>query len=238
MISDIHGNLEALKAVLADAEDVTAWWCLGDVVGYGPHPRECLALVRQRCCLIIAGNHDRGVSGEVPETQFNPTARHAILWTRTQLPDADLLYLARLPLREEPEPFTLVHGSPRAPLEEYILSAEQAVAAMDMIDTKHLLVGHSHLQFIWASEVGFEPAEIDETGRAPWLSLCAGPLLLNPGSVGQPRDGDNRAAYAVIDLDRSQFQLRRVAYPIEQTQSAMRDVGLPAVLADRLAHGV
>jgi predicted phosphodiesterase len=238
VVSDIHANLAALQAVVADAGPVDAWWCLGDIVGYGPEPAACLIHVREQCELIIAGNHDRGVTGELPPTHFNATARQAISWTRAQLSDEQLIYLANLSLREEPAPFTLVHGSPRFPLEEYVLTNEQAHASMLLIDTPHLIVGHSHLQCLWTPEIGFVPSEVDETGESPWLSLAAGQLLINPGSVGQPRDGDARAAYLRIDERTGRFQFRRVAYSIATTQRALHKAGLPASLSERLNYGI
>ena len=238
VLSDIHANWAALNAVIADAGSVDAWWCLGDVVGYGPDPTQCLAFVQQHCELFIAGNHDRGVSGELPLTHFNASARHAILWTREQIGDEAAIYLANLPLREEAGPFTLVHGSPREPLEEYVLTSEQARAAMAHIDTKHLLLGHSHIQCLWAREVGFVAGEVDACGHGAWISLAAGPLLINPGSVGQPRDGDARAAYLLINEQSGGFQFRRVAYPVDLTQAKMREVGMPVPLIERLRHGV
>jgi predicted phosphodiesterase len=241
ILSDIHANLAALEAVLADAAPTgfDAVWCLGDTIGYGPEPNECAERIRRLASVAVVGNHDWAVLGRMDVDSFNPEAGRAVMWTRRQLSDDNLAWLGQLP--SEPQvrgDFTLTHGSPRDPVWEYLIHAPVASANLAHFDTPYCLVGHTHvpaLHFIRGSgdkleirtpRLGLE-VKLDELQRA----------ILNPGSVGQPRDSDPRAAYALLDTERRVWQQRRVAYPIEITQAHMRAAGLPDRLIGRLEFG-
>jgi predicted phosphodiesterase len=237
VISDIHGNLAALEAVLAalDADPVEAVWCLGDVVGYGPQPNDCCDLVRERASVTLCGNHDLAVRGTIDLEEFSGDAGIAARWTQTVLRDDVREWLNGLTPLGEAEGVALFHGSARDPVWEYVLSDESAVATLLMTSQQLVLVGHSHV----ALQVALRGTEL-EGGLAPVgtvLGLGEARWLLNPGSVGQPRDGDPDAAYLVLDLDAKTATYRRVGYDVARTQSAMHDVGLPEQLALRLAVG-
>ena len=219
-----------------DAHGVDEIWCLGDLVGYGPRPNECVALVRERASLCLAGNHDLAVLGRLELEVFADEAGVAAAWTRTVL-DADAaIYLGSLDSSASVEGVTLAHGSPRDPIWEYVLSHAAADAAFAVSREPLILVGHSHIALALAS-AGSGVAG----GKAPpgtEIELAVGRHLLNPGSVGQPRDGDPRAAWLVIDTETHGARFRRTTYPVELTQAEMRERGLPEVLVERLAHGV
>jgi predicted phosphodiesterase len=237
VFSDIHANLHALEAVLADmdAERADELWCLGDIVGYGPRPNECADLVRNRATVALCGNHDLAALGALDVADFSGDAAAAARWTQAALVDEQRAWLGGLqPLatRDEAE---LFHGSPRDPVWDYVLSEDGALAALLATSAPVVLVGHSHIALAvsWdtrAVEGGVAPAgtEID-LENARWL--------LNPGSVGQPRDGDPRAAYLLIDLDKPHAHYRRVPYDIATTQAEIRQAGLPDALAERLEYG-
>lgn len=240
IISDIHGNAVALQEVLIALEDagVDEIICLGDVVGYGPHPGLCSEIVRGSCSLVIAGNHDRALGDIEVQGWFNPVADSALEWTRERLDDEDLEWLLALP-SEAPhaEGPLCCHGAPGAP-DDYVLTARDARDALLASACGIILCGHTH-----------RPMACDINGRrqCTWLHWCDGdvvPLekghryLFNPGSVGQPRDNDSRAAYMVIDLARQEASLHRSRYEVGATQRAMRSAGLPEELAKRLATGV
>jgi diadenosine tetraphosphatase ApaH/serine/threonine PP2A family protein phosphatase len=237
VISDIHGNLHALEAVLAaiTAVAVDRIWCLGDLVGYGPRPNECCALIRDRAALCLAGNHDLGVLGALDLAEFSDEAAAAARWTREQLDEDARGYLESLAPSAESEGLELFHASPRDPVWEYVLTEDAAAAALALTRSPAVLVGHSHVALA-VSQDGSRLAG----GLAPpgtHAQFDERRFLLNPGSVGQPRDGDPRAAYLVLDLERSRAAFERVEYPIEQTQREIRAARLPEVLASRLAHG-
>jgi diadenosine tetraphosphatase ApaH/serine/threonine PP2A family protein phosphatase len=240
VFSDVHGNLEALEAVLADAarQRPDGYLCLGDLVGYGPDPNECVARVRALGAEAVAGNHDRAAVGEVDLDTFSPLARAAIEWTIQALGAEARTYLAALPLRLETALFLAVHGSPRDPVEEYILDLPTALAVFTESDFRLCLVGHSHIPGLFV---------MDRRGRIGMRALPAGesvPLdpaaryIVNVGSVGQPRDGDPRAAYLVLDTGGPTVTLRRLRYPVEVTQRKITSAGLPILLARRLAAGL
>ena len=238
VISDIHANLHALEAVLAaiDADRVDQIWCLGDLVGYGPRPNECVALVRERASLCLAGNHDLAVLGRLELEFFADEAGAAAAWTRTVLGADAATYLGSLEPSASVEGVTLAHGSPRDPIWEYVLTHAAADAAFAVSREPLILVGHSHVALALAS-AGSGVAG----GKAPpgtEIELAVGRHLLNPGSVGQPRDGDARAAWLVIDTATHGARFRRTTYPVELTQAEMREANLPQVLSERLAHGV
>jgi diadenosine tetraphosphatase ApaH/serine/threonine PP2A family protein phosphatase len=241
VISDIHGNLYALEAVLdaleKDAPDKI--WSLGDTVGYGPRPNRCAALVQERTTVSLAGNHDLGVLGadEVASLlDFSHDAAAAGRWTQEVLSDEARTYLAGLEPLAKVDGVELFHASPRDPVWDYVLTAEGALDALELTEAPLVLVGHSHV----ALAIGMTGETLDG-GLAPEgseVDLASGRWLLNPGSVGQPRDGDPRAAYLMIDFDAKRAQFRRVPYPVERTQAEIRERNLPEALAERLAHGL
>ena len=238
VISDIHSNLPALEAVLADVEREApdAVWCLGDIVGYGPHPNECVDLVRSRSALSLCGNHDLAVVGTIDSTDFTGDAGAAAHWTTTELGEDQAQWLRGLRPSAERPGFELYHGSPRDPVWDYVLSEQVALISILETTAPLVLVGHSHV----ALGIGWNDAELTG-GLAPEgteLDLGARRWLLNPGSVGQPRDGDPRAAWLLVDDAAGRATFRRVPYPVAETQAAIRKRGLPDVLASRLAHGI
>jgi diadenosine tetraphosphatase ApaH/serine/threonine PP2A family protein phosphatase len=239
VISDIHGNAVALRAVLAavDDESPDAVWCLGDTVGYGARPNECCALVRQTADICLAGNHDLLALGtEVLEGDFNPDAGAAGRWTREVLDEATLGFLGGLEPQAHLGHADLFHASARDPVWEYVLGGESALATFELTEAPLVLVGHSHIPF----SISFEADELSGS-HAPAgsdVDLAPGRRLCNPGSVGQPRDGDARAAWLLLDLGESRASFRRVEYDVQATQAQIRDAGLPASLAERLAFGV
>ena len=236
VISDVHANYHALEAVLGqiDGAKVDALWCLGDTVGYGPRPNECCKAVEERAQPCLVGNHDLVVLGELTVSDFNDETAAAALWTSEVLAPASRAFLERLEPAAELDGVDLFHASARDPIWEYVLTEEAARATLELSDAAVVLVGHSHVALaltLDGEEVvgGLAPHgfEVELNGR--WL--------LNPGSVGQPRDGDPRAAWLLLDLERRFATFHRVPYSIEETQSEMRERGLPAVLAARLERG-
>jgi predicted phosphodiesterase len=239
IISDIHANLVALEAVLADAAGrYDAAWCLGDLVGYGPNPNECVALVRSLPGMVcLVGNHDKAVLGEIDINVFNGDARAAIAWTQGVSTPDTLAYLRDLPEQLLREDYTLVHGSPRQPVWEYILDRFIAMENFPLFDTPFCLVGHTHMPVIY-KQIGSNGDVGDETPNysAP-RALRGSRLIINPGSVGQPRDNNPDAAYALLDTDTDTWEYRRVPYDLFATQSRMRAARLPERLAARLGYG-
>lgn len=237
-ISDIHGNLYALEAVLdaLEADDPDEIWCLGDVVGYGPRPNPCCALVAERARIGLAGNHDLGVLGLIDLDEFSYDAAFSARWTRGVLSDESRTYLEGLPAQTEAEGAELFHGSPRDPVWDYVLTLDGALDALERTTSPVVLVGHSHA----ALAIGLDGSDV-EGGLAPdgtEIDFRRGRWILNPGSVGQPRDGDPRAAYLLLDFDAGRATFRRVPYAVERTQAEIRERKLPEALAERLAHGV
>ncbi len=236
IVSDIHSNVVALDAVLADARadgPIERVWCLGDVVGYGPEPMACIERLWDLDATVICGNHDAGAVGRISVAEFNGPAAEAARWNGAQLSAEARAYLSALPETVVEAPFTLVHGSPRVPLWEYLTSGDQAEEAWGAIPTPHVIVGHSHFQFTCTRSRGLEQA--GPSGRV--VRTDGDRLAANPGSVGQPRDGDPRAAFTVFDDEAATLALRRTSYDIAATQRAMIDVGLPLPLIERLAIG-
>jgi predicted phosphodiesterase len=236
VISDVHGNYHALETVLReiDAERVDAVWCLGDTVGYGPLPNECCATVEERADVCLVGNHDLVVLGKLSVADFNDEAAAAALWTADVLTPESRAFLESLKPLGRAEGVDLFHASARDPVWEYVLSEEAAQATLELSAAPLVLVGHSHIALAITfdgQEVlgGLAPDGTDIELESRWL--------LNPGSVGQPRDGDPRAAWMLLDLERRFAAFRRVQYPIEQTQRELRERGLPRSLASRLGHG-
>jgi predicted phosphodiesterase len=242
VISDVHANLAALEAVLEAIDDrAEEVWCLGDVVGYGPRPNECAEIVKDRCTLVLAGNHDLAACGRVDVRYFTPEAARAIRWTREVLRAAVETWLAALSPSADRGRVVLFHGSPADPVWEYILTAEAAAAALTATTADVVLVGHTHAALAaWLLDARLAGGR---AGPAFELRLDDGRrALLNPGSVGQPRDADNRAAWLWLWLgddgapERCQFQ--RTRYDIARTQSEIVAAGLPQHLADRLSFGM
>jgi predicted phosphodiesterase len=237
VVSDIHANLHALEAVLAaiEADPVDELWCLGDLVGYGPKPNECCAIVQARADVCLCGNHDLAVRGTIDLVEFSGDAGTAAAWTREVLSDDARAFLDGLEPAGRASGVALFHGSARDPVWEYVLSDEAALATLMLTEEPLVLVGHSHA----ALQISLRDAVL-EGGLAPngtELELADARWLLNPGSVGQPRDGDPHAAYLLLDLDAKRATFRRVAYDVELTQSEMREAGLPEALIERLTLG-
>jgi predicted phosphodiesterase len=239
VLSDIHGNLHALDAVLeavaADAPD--AVWCLGDLVGYGPRPNECCALVEGRADVCLIGNHDLGVLGRLDLEDFSYDAAASARWTAEVLEDEPRRFLESLEPRGEAEGVALFHASARDPVWEYVLTPVAALASFSSSDARLILVGHSHIALAfgladWTLETMIATAntELDVSGESRWI--------LNPGSVGQPRNGDPQACYLLLDLETQRADYKRVEYPVEKTQAEIREAGLPEPLAERLAQGI
>jgi diadenosine tetraphosphatase ApaH/serine/threonine PP2A family protein phosphatase len=239
VISDIHANLYALEAVLSaiDAEPPDELWCLGDLVGYGPRPNECCQVVRERADLCLIGNHDLVALGsaEVAIEEFNPEAAAAARWTQESLNGEARAFLESLEPATQRANVELYHGSPRDPIWEYVLSAEAAAQALALTTAPLVLVGHSHIPLKIALARGELSGGLAPDGTE--IALDEARWLLNPGSVGQPRDGDPRAAFLALDLERRAAVFRRVTYPVERTQAELREAHLPESLATRLAYG-
>ncbi|MFC1901249.1 metallophosphoesterase family protein [Chloroflexota bacterium] len=240
IIGDIHANLAALTAVIEDIKrqgGVDKVWCLGDVVGYGPDPHECIELLRQIKHVCVAGNHDWGAIGKVGITSFNPDAAIACTWTSQRLTESDIEYLENLPMVLEEDKFTLVHGSPRVPIWEYLISTGNAGENFSFFKSQCCMVGHSHKPLVFA--LG-ERGSCSSSQLLPNVKLALGDSrkIINPGSVGQPRDGDPRASYAIYDNKTALVRLFRVEYDIKDTQDKMMERGLPVRLIARLERGI
>jgi len=235
LLSDIHSNLNALDAVLAAAGAVDAIWHLGDVVGYGPDPDGVVARLQERGAVGVKGNHDSAACGGPEIDWFNPDARRAMEWTRAMISDETRAWLSALPERRIEAGCELVHGSPREPLWEYVTSSGVARDNLAVLQTDIGLHGHTHLPVAWLEDG--DRIELLRARGKQRLELSGRRALLNPGSVGQPRDGNPAAAFAILDLDAPAIEWRRVDYDIAAVQAAMRAAGLPGALAARLAAG-
>lgn len=237
VVSDIHSNLHALEAVLEaiEREPPDEIWCLGDIVGYGPRPDECCRIVEEWAAICLAGNHDLGVRGDVDIDSFAPDAAAAALWTRGVIGERAKAFLDGLKPSAEVDGAQLFHASPRDPVWEYILTDQAAAAALEATSAPLVLVGHSHIPLA----VTVDDGEL-AGGHAPAgteIALGDGRWLLNPGSVGQPRDGDARAAWLLLDLDAGTAAFRRLDYAIGETNEEIREAGLPPILGERLFSG-
>jgi diadenosine tetraphosphatase ApaH/serine/threonine PP2A family protein phosphatase len=238
VISDLHANLTALEAVLADAGPVDEIWCLGDVVGYGPDPNEVVERLRGLPNLTcILGNHDVAVLGQMDYAVFNTEARKSLLWQKKHVTAANLAYLESLPqdtlVREN---VTLAHGSPRDPVWEYILNTLVARLNFESFDTPYCFVGHSHIQCLFHLDIARDRVSLDVPRPGEVLQLRPR-AILNPGSVGQPRDRDPRSSYAIYNPQAETWEPRRVEYDVEAVQARIRKAGLPEKHALRLAEG-
>lgn len=217
IVADIHGNLEALEAVLRQIEGkVDQLVCLGDIVGYGPNPNECCEILRKRNILSVAGNHEKGTLGELELTWFNKNAAAAIRWTQKEILPENLEYIKGLPLKLDFPEFQIVHGSLIKPAEEYLTKLAEAIPTFERMTKPLLFVGHTH---------------------RPLRLIYLDKEIVNPGSVGQPRDGDPRSAYIIYDTVKEETPLFRVNYDIETVQKKMKSAGLPQFLIERLSEG-
>jgi predicted phosphodiesterase len=238
VISDIHANLTAFETVMSDAKGQWDYvWCLGDVVGYGPDPNECCDLLKTLPHLCLAGNHDWAALGRLDIRTFNPDASKAVRWTIETLRKDNVAYLEALPTTFVIGDYTLAHGSPREPVWEYIL--EPLIAALNFphFETPYCLVGHTHQPVVYelVNDAGETEAQLPRY-RQP-RQLNGKRQIINPGSIGQPRDTNPDAAYAILDVEKNIWEHRRVAYNIAATQERMRKHGLPERLVARLEHG-
>jgi predicted phosphodiesterase len=236
VLSDIHANLVALDAVLADAAEVDAIWHLGDVVGYGPDPDGVVARLRGVGALGVRGNHDAAAVGGSEIDWFNTDARRAMEWTRTAISPETIAWLTDQPERRTVDGCELVHGSPREPLWEYVTSANVARANLARLEAPIGLHGHTHAPVAWVED-GDDRIDLVRGRSGSPLELAGRRALINPGSVGQPRDGDPRASYAILDPKAGRVSWHRVPYDIVAVQEAMRAVGLPSSLRARLSVG-
>jgi len=238
LVSDIHSNAVALAAVLAVLPSYDELWCLGDTIGYGPEPNVCLQHMRDLARYALTGNHDLASLGLISLADFNALARTANQWNNQQLEPELRAYLQELPARlPVSADATLAHASPRDPIWEYILDPHTAAANLEHFDTPICFVGHTHVPTVFVSHPNAK-AEFRRAVPDELLQLQPDTrYILNPGSVGQPRDGDPRAAYALWDTEAQTVRFNRVAYDIEATQSKMLAAGLPDLLAERLAFG-
>jgi len=239
LLADIHANTSALMAVLHDIErqvEIDGLICLGDIVGYGPNPGRCIELMRMAQAATVSGNHDLAALGKLNLSYFSPDAAQAARWTVGQLSEADSAYLGSLPTLLLVGEFTLVHGSPRQPAWEYLISLGSARQNFTHFKTPYCLVGHSHLPLVF-KQSGGDVTFIRPSEHAA-IPLEGFRFIINPGSVGQPRDGDPRASYALYDTESRMLRFRRVPYDIPAEQSRFFQAGLPLRLASRLEQGI
>lgn len=237
VLSDIHANVTALETVLNDAGSVDSVWCLGDIVGYGPDPNECVARIRGLPNLVcLLGNHDAAALSRIPVETFNTDARRSIEWIQDVLTKESYIFLSHLPETVVTGQATLVHGSPRNPVWEYILDLHNARQNLEHYDTQICMVGHTHLPVAYITD--------PETNELTWTTPPEGECvelntrsIVNPGSVGQPRDHDPRASYAIFYPEKNGWEIHRVEYDIRAVQKRIRDASLPMRHALRLLEG-
>jgi len=241
IFSDVHGNLDALEVALDffEAQNVTEYLCLGDVVGYGAEPEECVRVLRGLRCKMIAGNHDYGVGGKTPISSFNPDAREALLWTQRHMTLVIRDFLGALELVEviPAHSFRLVHSSPSAPrCWDYVLDWSDVEYEFNFFSDRVCLIGHSHLPFAARHEPG---ASRPHRIKSPEFEVLTNgtKYLINVGSVGQPRDGDPRACVAIFDPHKQRFSFHRLEYDVAAAQRKIINAGLPELVATRLAEG-
>lgn len=241
IVSDIHANLPAFEAVLEaiDATGAEETWCLGDLIGYGAEPDECADLARERCDICLVGNHDLAVLGALDISAFSEAAAAAVAWTREHVDVRTLEMLRELEPAGERAGIGLYHASPRDPIWEYVLSAEQADACLDVQPQRIAMIGHSHVSLFFVRPGAEEAGEIRgaQASDGALLDLGDGQWLINPGSIGQPRDGDPRAAWLELDTDAGTARFHRVPYDVNRAAASIASAGLPRRLADRLKVG-
>ena len=236
VLSDIHSNAPALEAAIDAVGAFDQLWVLGDIVGYGPHPDEVVERLRAVQAVAVQGNHDAAVLGRIPTGTFNDLARAAVEWTAQTMAPENLDWLAEQPETRVEGDFTLAHGSPRDPLWEYLFSVPAARINLAAFETSYCIVGHTHHQLTFRDDDGRVEALLAEDEAT--LRLDARRCILNPGSVGQPRDGDPRACAMTIDTETARVEWLRFEYDIGTTQADLRATSLPGRLADRLELGV
>jgi predicted phosphodiesterase len=237
VMSDIHGNYSALDAVLKDAGKVDRIWCLGDVLGYGPDPNECIRRIQSlKNCVCLLGNHDAAVLGTMDLEAFNRDARKSVEWNREVLTTENMEFVKHLPEKHIYKQITLVHGSPRNPVWEYILDWQIAMYNFEFFDTQFCLVGHTHIPVIFQMTEDATNFHLEILNPISEVKL-EGRAIINPGSVGQPRDRDSRASYAIFDLDEKVWYPKRVAYDVSSVQERIIKAGLPERNATRLGDG-
>jgi predicted phosphodiesterase len=238
LLSDVHGNRPAFEAVLVaiDDADVDEVWCLGDLVGYGAEPDDCVALARERCDVCLAGNHDLVVTGDIPLSDFSSSAAAAARWTQETIARDSLAFLRSLKPSDPDREVGLYHGSPRDPVWEYVLSSWQADECLDLTDARVCAVGHSHVA-LWFHRDADGKLGGGQAAAGEERDLSVGEWLINPGGVGQPRDNDPRAAWLLLDTGSWVVTWKRVEYPIDEAAKAIAEAGLPRGLADRLYSG-
>jgi predicted phosphodiesterase len=238
VISDIHANRQAFEATLEAiaASEAAELWCLGDLVGYGADPDACVELAREHAAVCLAGNHDMAVTGEIPLDEFSRGASLAAQWTREVIAPQNLEFLSGLRPEGQEGRVGLYHASPRDPVWEYVLSTLLAELCFDRQSTRVCLVGHSHVALSFVRREG-EPATGEPRREGTQLDIADGEWLLNPGSVGQPRDGDARASWLLLDLDGLSASFMRTDYDISGAAAAIRAARLPDSLAERLEYG-
>ena len=243
ILSDIHSNLPALEAVLdeIDATGVDETWCLGDVVGYGAQPNECADLVQERCSICLVGNHDLAALDQLDISTFSPAAAAAVRWTRGAMSDGTITFLNGLEPADESREVALYHASPRDPVWEYVLWPDQAAECIRVQASRVSFIGHSHVALFFAlpedGAQGQPDARGAQAGAGTSLEVGRGRWLINPGSVGQPRDGDARAAWLELDTEAWRATFHRVAYDIDRAADAIVSTDLPEHLARRLYVG-
>lgn len=235
VLSDIHANLAALDAVRLDLPVVDEIWVLGDIVGYGPQPNEVIVALQEMGARSVLGNHDAAAIGTIDSSWFNPDAARAIHWTAEVIDENARAYMAALPEVRTEGDLTAVHGSPRDPMWEYITGTAVATANLPAFETAVCLHGHTHVPVVFRADDGLVTAVPSMPGDP--VSIRLGRSLVNPGSVGQPRDGNPAASYLVLDTEADEVEFRRASYDIDATQRAMRAVDLPPRLAERLSYG-
>lgn len=238
LLSDVHSNLAALDAVLAHAigERYEAVWHMGDLVGYGPDPDAVVARMIAEGARCVMGNHDAAAVGTIGIEAFNGPAAEAAQWTMSTITDASRAYLSALPQMEEDGLFTRVHGTASDPIWEYLSTYEAALRHFAAVQTQYSVVGHTHLPLVVRElDDGGLDASTPEDGEL--VELGEGRVCVNPGGVGQPRDGDPRSAYALLDTADGSVTFHRVSYDIAQTQARMHERSLPPMLIERLARG-
>jgi predicted phosphodiesterase len=238
IVSDVHGNRHAFEAVLdaVEAAGAEELWCLGDLVGYGAEPDACVELARAHAAVCLVGNHDLAVRGEIPFEQFTRGAELAARWTQEIIDPASVDYLAALEPQRLDEAVGLYHASPRDPVWEYVMSPLQAELCLDAAEHRISCIGHSHVALAFSRRDGV-PATGETRAAGTELDVSEGEWLLNPGSVGQPRDGDPRAAWLMLDLDGWTATYHRTEYDVAGAAAAIRAARLPDSLAERLPHG-
>lgn len=238
VVSDVHGNRHAFEAVLDAVEEAGAeeLWCLGDLVGYGAEPDACVELARRHAAVCLVGNHDLAVLGTIPFDQFTRGAELAARWTTEVIAPESLAYLAGLEAQRLDEAVGLYHASPRDPIWEYVLSALQAELCLDALQHRVACIGHSHVALAFSRSAGL-PATGETCPAGTELDVGEGEWLLNPGSVGQPRDGDARASWLMLDTSAWTAAFHRTAYDVSGAAAAIRAARLPDSLAERLPHG-